>query len=75
MKRMTLVVRARQLRRSISVNGTQHVVVGEKMVEPQIFDRSPKSANSARVTSKLGLRVDDPDLHRRHPATPRRAGC
>ena len=35
MERVTLVVRAGQLRRSISVNGTQHVVVSEKMVEPR----------------------------------------
>jgi hypothetical protein len=45
------------------VNGTEHVVVSEKVVKAQVLDRSPNSPNSARISSKLVLRVDDADLH------------
>ena len=62
-ERVVLGVGARQLRRSIGVNGTEHVVVGEQVVKAQVLDRSPDPPNSARISSKLDLRVDDADLH------------
>ena len=45
------------------MNGTEHVVVGEKVVKPQVFDRSPEPPDGGRVSSKLVLRVDDAYLH------------
>jgi len=45
------------------VNGTEHVVLGEKVVKAQVLDRSPNSPNRTRITSKLVLRIDDTDLH------------
>ena len=62
-ERVVLGVGARQRRRSIGVNGTEHVVVGEEVVEAQVLDRSPDPPNRGRISSKLGLRVDDADLH------------
>ena len=47
----------------MGVNGTEHVVVGDKVIKAQILDRSPEPPNSGRISSKLVLRVDDPDLH------------
>jgi hypothetical protein len=45
------------------VNGTEHVIVGEEVVKAQILDCRPDPPNSGRIPSKLGLRVDDADLH------------
>jgi hypothetical protein len=45
------------------VNGTEHVVISEKVVKAQVLDRYPDSPNSARISSKLDLRVDHTDLH------------
>ncbi len=45
-KRVVLGVAAGQRRRSIGVNGTEHVVVGEEVVEAEIFHRCADSANS-----------------------------
>ena len=68
-ERVVLGVGARQRRRSIGVNGTEHVVVGEQVVEAQVLDRSPDPPNRGRIPSKLVLRVDDADLHGLQPAT------
>jgi hypothetical protein len=69
MERVELGVRARQLRPSIGVNGTEHVVVGEEMVKAEVLDRSPNPPNSGRISSKLVLRVDHAGLHGLHPLT------
>ena len=62
-ERVVLGIRPGQRPRSIGVNGTEHVVIGEKVVEAQVLDRSPDSPNSGRISSKLGLRIDNADLH------------
>src|SRR2546423_594748 len=46
----------------MSMNGTEHVVVSDKVVKAQVFDRSPDPPDSRRISPKLVLRVDDPDL-------------
>ena len=66
---VVLGVRTRQWRRSIGVNGAEHVVVGEEVVKAQVLDRSPNPPNRGRIASKLVLRVDDTDLHVSQPAT------
>ena len=55
MERVVLGVGAAELRRSIGVNGTEHVVVGEEVVKAQVLDRSPKPPNSARISAKLDV--------------------
>ncbi len=45
------------------MNGTQHVLVGEKVIEPQCFNCTAKPADSRWVTTQLRLRIDDSDLH------------
>jgi hypothetical protein len=62
-ERVVLGVGARQLRRSVGVNGTEHVVVGEEVVKAPVLDRSADSPDRGRISSKLNLRVDDADLH------------
>ena len=62
-ERVVLGVWARQQRRPTGVHGTEHVVVGEKVVKPQVFDRFPEPPHGGRVSSKLVLRVDDAYLH------------
>jgi hypothetical protein len=54
---------AHERRRSIGVNGPEHVIVGEEVVKAQVLDRSPNPSNSARISSKLVQRGDDADLH------------
>jgi hypothetical protein len=39
------------------------MVVSEKVVKAQVLDRSADSPNSARIASKLVLRVNNADLH------------
>ena len=43
-ERVVLGVGPSQRRRSIGVNGTEHMVVGQEVVKAQVLDRSPKSA-------------------------------
>ena len=43
-ERVVLGVRAGQRRRPIGVHGTEHVVVGEEVVEAEVLDRSARSA-------------------------------
>jgi hypothetical protein len=45
------------------VNSTEHMVVSEKVVKAHVLDRSADSPNSARISSKLVLRVNNADLH------------
>jgi hypothetical protein len=68
-ERIVLRVRTRQRRRSIGVNGTEHVVVGEEVVKAEILDRSPYPSNRVRISSNLGLWVDNTDLHGLQPST------
>jgi hypothetical protein len=62
-KWIALGVGTRQLRRSIGVHGTEHVVIREEMVKTQVLDSSPNPPNRGRIASKLVLRIDDADLH------------
>jgi hypothetical protein len=68
-ERVALGVRAGERRRSIGVNGTEHVVVGQEMVKAEVLDRSANPPNSARISSQLDLRIDDADLHGSQSAT------
>jgi len=60
---VVLGVGARQRRCSIGVNCTEYVVVGEEVVEAQVFDGFPDPPNSSWIAAKLGLRVNDADIH------------
>jgi len=51
------------------VDGTEHVVVREKVVKAEILDRSPDPSNRVRISSNLGLWVDNTDLHGLQPST------
>jgi hypothetical protein len=62
-ERVVLGVRTRQRRRPIGVNCAEHVVVGEEVVEAEVFDRPPESPDGGRISTELDLRVDDADLH------------
>jgi Luciferase-like monooxygenase len=64
-----LGIRARQRERSIGVHGAEHMLIGEEVIKAEILDRFPDAANRVGISSKLGLRVDDTDLHVREPAT------
>jgi hypothetical protein len=46
------------------VDGAEHVVVGEEVVKAQVLGPFSDPPDGARVPAKLGLRVDDADLHR-----------
>jgi hypothetical protein len=50
-----LGIRAGQLTCSIGVDRTEHMVVGEQVIEAQFLDRSPDLPNSSRISSKLNL--------------------
>jgi hypothetical protein len=63
MERVALGVGTHERTRSIGVDGTQHVVVGGKVVKAQVLDCSSDLPNGARISSELDLRVDDADLH------------
>jgi hypothetical protein len=45
------------------------MVVGQQVVETQIFDRFPDPADGDGIAAKLGLWVDNAYLHRHQPAT------
>ncbi len=62
-ERVVLRVRARQWRRSLGVHGTEHVVIGEQVVEAEALDRCADLTNGVGVSSKLGLWVHDADVH------------
>ena len=63
MKRILLRVRPRERRRSVGVDGTQHMVVGKEVIETQILDCPPNPSNCDWIASKLDLGVHDADLH------------
>jgi hypothetical protein len=68
-ERVEFGVRTCELRRSVGLNGTEHVVVGEEVVKAEVLDRCPDPPNSGRISSKLVLRVDHADLHGVDPPT------
>jgi hypothetical protein len=45
----------------------EHVVVRENVVKAQVFDGSPDLPNRARISSKLGLRIDHTNMHGLQP--------
>ncbi len=63
MERIALGIGARQLRRPIGMNGTQHMFVGKKVIKAQVLDRSGKSTNCGGISMKLDLGVRDANLH------------
>lgn len=56
---IVFVVRARQRRLSIGVLGAEHMVVGDEVIEAEIFGRSPDAPDGVGVTAQLDLGVDD----------------
>jgi len=62
-ERIALGIGAEQFRRSIGVNGPEHMLVGEEVGEAQVFDRSPKSPNGGGISSKFVLGICDADVH------------
>jgi hypothetical protein len=57
-------IRTHQLGRPIRMNRSEDVVIGEKMVEPQVLDGAVKLPDRDAVPSKLGLGVREANLHR-----------
>jgi hypothetical protein len=51
------------------VNGTEHMVIGQKMVKAQLLNSSANPPNSGGISVQLDLRIDDADLH--GPSLPR----
>jgi len=41
----------------------EHVVVRENVVKAQVLGGSPDPPNRARISSKLGLRIDNTNMH------------
>ncbi len=62
-KRVKLRVRTRQRPLPIRMDGAKHMIVGKQMVKAQTFHRETDLPNSSRIPSKLGLRVNNADLH------------
>jgi hypothetical protein len=60
-ERVVLGVGAGQRGRPASVDGAEHVIVGEDVVKAQVLSPCPELPDSARVPAQLGLRVDDAD--------------
>jgi hypothetical protein len=69
MERVVLGIRAAQLARSIGVDGTEHMVVGEQVIKAQLLNRPRDLRNGSRISSKLRLGVDNADLHRIQPSS------
>jgi hypothetical protein len=68
MERVVLGIRAGQLTRSIGVYGTEHMVVGEQVIKAQFLNRPPDLRNGSRISAKLGLGVNNANLHRIQPS-------
>ena len=62
-KRVPLGIRAGQWWRPIGVYSSEHVVVGEDVVKAQVLDRSSRTADCDRISSKLDLGVCNTNLH------------
>lgn len=45
----------------------EHMVVSENVVKAEVLGGRPDPPNGARVSSKLGLRIDDTDMHGLQP--------
>jgi hypothetical protein len=63
MERVELCIGARQLRRSVRMNGAQHVVIGQEMSKAQVLEGQPESPNSAWISCELDLWIDSTYLH------------
>src|SRR6476619_907827 len=63
MERIALGVRAGKWRSAIVVHCAQYVVIGEKVVKPQVLDRFPDQTYGIGVFTEFDLRVDDTNLH------------
>ena len=62
-KRVAVGIGINQGWRSIGVNSSEHVVVGEDVIESQGFDCSPEFADGGRITPKVDLGVCNTNLH------------
>jgi hypothetical protein len=45
------------------MNSPEYMLIGEKMIEAKVLDRPAKSPDSDGISSRLGLRVRDANLH------------
>jgi len=45
----------------------EHMVVRENVIKTQILGCPPDHPNSARISSKLGLRIDNTNMHGLQP--------
>ena len=62
-KRIVLVIGAHQRGRPIGMNGPEYVLIGEKMVEAQVFHCSAESPDRSGISPRLVLREGDTNLH------------
>lgn len=65
-KWVVLGVRTGELGRPIRMDGTEHVIVREKVVKAHALDRCTYPANGRGIASELDLRIDSADLHGSH---------
>ena len=54
--------------RPAGVHATEHMVIGEQLVQAQLLDREAKPPDGPRLSTKLDPRVHHTDLHTVHPA-------
>jgi hypothetical protein len=66
-----------QRRVPVVVHRTEHVVIGEQVIEAEVLGRLADAPHGLGITAELDLRIDDTDLHRLTlPRTPGRVtGC
>ena len=51
------------------MNGTEHMFVGENVIESEVFNCSRKSTDGGGIAPKLDLGVHDANLHGPQPGT------
>jgi hypothetical protein len=62
-ERVVLGVGAYQLRGPVGMDGAEGVLVGEEMLEAQLFHGQPESPHGDRITPEFDLGIDNADFH------------
>ena len=62
-ERVMLVVAAGKRRRSVSMLGAEHVIVGNEVIEAHLFHRHAERPDSGWVAPQFVLRVHSAELH------------
>ena len=70
MKRIPFGVRTGQLRLAALMYGTEHVIVGQEIVEVHGLDSDTDAAYRLRIALQLNLRVDNAKFHAPDHCTP-----